>query len=336
MRNELDRIRWDTPANTHASVPAPPREDYALAEEWAEEAVGEARKSRNFAWVVTLLLIIICGAQAAAIAIMLPLKQIEPYTILVDKTTGYMETVRGVKAGDLPQDQAVVEALLAQYILAREAFDLSDLKQRYNQVALWSDGDARADYVASYQPGGTMAATPTNTRIAVTIKKVELLSRDVARVHFATRRSVAAITEEERDWQATVGFRFSGAPMRGEDRLINPLGFQAVTYRRDGEISPPPVDVTASIAPLPETPAEATPAAKKTPSSAVGSPAATPAQKAKSAAIAAQPVATPAQKVKPLTAAVAPSAAPTQTAEAAASAPPAPTLKKAPPRSGRP
>jgi type IV secretion system protein VirB8 len=247
MRNDLERVRWDAPANTNPPSALDARaNEFSLAEAWAEETVDEARKSRNFAWVIALILIVICGAQAAAIAIMLPLKQIEPYTILVDKTTGYMEMVRGVKPGDLPQDQAVVEALLAQYVLAREAFDPADLKERYRQVALWSSGDAQSDYVASYQSGGAMTATPAGTRVAVAIKKVEILSRSAARVHFATSTRDPTGAETIRDWQSTIGFQFSGAPMRQEDRLINPLGFQALSYRRDGETPPP---APAAIAP---------------------------------------------------------------------------------------
>jgi type IV secretion system protein VirB8 len=250
MRNDLERARWQAPANTEGAPPAETkRNEFTLAEAWAEETVREAQSSRNFAWVVALLLIVICGAQAAAIAIMLPLKRIEPYTILVDKTTGYMETVRGVKPGDLPQDQAVVEALLAQYVLAREAFDPADLPERYKRVALWSDSDARAAYVASYQRGGAMASAPAGVRIAATIKNVDILSRSAARVHFATTQRDAAGAETVSDWQATIGFRFSGAPMRMEDRLINPLGFQAVSYRRDGEMARP-----IPLAPAPAAP----------------------------------------------------------------------------------
>jgi type IV secretion system protein VirB8 len=37
------------------------------------------------------------------------------------------------------------------------------------------------------------------------------------------------------DWQAVVSFRFTGQPMRMEDRLLNPLGFQVTAYRRDAE-----------------------------------------------------------------------------------------------------
>ena len=36
-------------------------------------------------------------------------------------------------------------------------------------------------------------------------------------------------------YSAVIGFRYTGAPMRMEDRFVNPLGFQATSYRRDAE-----------------------------------------------------------------------------------------------------
>lgn len=238
MRNDLERTRWDTPANKEPSDEALDRHGrYAIAQAWAEETVRELQNSRRFAWIVALMLIIACGAQAAVIAIMLPLKQIVPYTILVDKTTGYLEMVRGVKLGDLPQDQAVVQSLLAQYVMARETVDAADLTERYKRVALWSDGAARADYIAAFRPGASAMTDPTN-KISVTVKTVEIVSKSLATVRFATVQHAANGAETTADWQATLGFRFSGAPMRMEDRLINPLGFQAVSYRRDAETLP--------------------------------------------------------------------------------------------------
>ena len=37
-----------------------------------------------------------------------------------------------------------------------------------------------------------------------------------------------------------IRYRFSGEPMRVEDRFVNPLGFQVTRYRRDPEALPPP------------------------------------------------------------------------------------------------
>lgn len=231
--------------------------DYAAAESWAYEVAAQAQASRRTAWIVATVMILICAAQAAAIALMLPLKEVVPYTLLVDRTSGYVETVRGLKLGSLPEDEAVTNAFLAQYVLARETVDTLDLKDRYRRVALWSEGAARADYVDSYKldnPEGVLATLGPDTRVNVIVKDIILSSRDSAAVRFDTvRRSADGIGLTE-TWRAVLTFRYSGAPMRTQDRLINPLGFQVLAYRRDAETmgeAPPPLPVEPE-APLAE------------------------------------------------------------------------------------
>jgi type IV secretion system protein VirB8 len=229
--------------------------DYAAAESWAYEVAAQAQASRRTAWAVAIVMIVICAAQAAAIALMLPLKEVVPYTLLVDRTSGYVETVRGLKLGSLPEDKAVTNAFLAQYVLARETVDTTDLKDRYRRVALWSDGAARTDYVNSYildNPEGVLATLGPDTRVNVIVKDIVLTNRDSAAVRFDTvRRSADGIGLTE-TWRAVLTFRYSGAPMRTEDRLINPLGFQVLAYRRDAETlgdAVPPVADEAISAP---------------------------------------------------------------------------------------
>ena len=41
-------------------------------------------------------------------------------------------------------------------------------------------------------------------------------------------------------WASVVKYRFSGAAMGEDDRLLNPLGFQVIRYHRDAEILPEP------------------------------------------------------------------------------------------------
>lgn len=261
--------------------------------DFAEETVLEAQKSRRFAWIVAAFLIVICAAQAAAIALMLPLKDVVPYTIVVDRQTGYMETARGLDPGPLRDDEAVVNAFLAQYVLQRETFDPADFESRYRQVALWSDGAARADYVNAWKPGAAgnpLADMRPGTVVTTRVKQIEVLENGVARVRFdLTRRDVGA-DPVTTDWQATIGFRFTGAPMRMEDRLINPLGFQVTTYRRDQEFETPAAPPPAPVASPPDA---ASPAAESSPTPPAA-PATAPSQGAASAQPA-EPV-QPAQK----------------------------------------
>lgn len=227
---------------------APRAIDVAEALDFAEETVIEAQKSRRFAWIVASLLIVVCGAQAAAIAIMMPLKDLVPYTLVVDRQTGYMETARALQPGPLQDDEAVVTALVAQYVLQRETFDPADFKARYERVALWSGGAARADYVNALSRGALPEDLRPGSIVTTRIKSIEIIDGAGARVRFdATRRDpgAAPVTTE---WQAHLGFRFTGAPMRMEDRIVNPLGFQVMSYRRDPEFvasAPPPAPVSA-------------------------------------------------------------------------------------------
>lgn len=253
------------------------------ADDLADELLERETRSRRFAWIVTAILIVVCAAQAAAIALMLPLKEVVPYTIVVDRSSGFVEAVRSVELGALPEDEAVTQALLAQYVIARETFDAADIATRYKLVALWSADRARADYAEAYRadnPLNVVAITAAGTVRRVTVRSVALIDRKSepkrASVDFEIRESAPGMLERVSVHRAQIGFRYSGAPMRNEDRLQNPLGFQVMTYRRDdaAPLAPPSAPpalasagppVAAAEPPLPGAPASDPPAAAAPP-----------------------------------------------------------------------
>jgi type IV secretion system protein VirB8 len=231
-------------------------------DDWVERALIQERRGRKAAWIIASLLIFVCCVQAAAIAIMLPLKEVVPYTVLVDKQTGYVETARGVQIGQLAEDQVIVESMLAQYVLARETFDPADFKDRYERVALWSLGPARDQYVGQYQAGSTdsvLTSLRPGTTVKVSVKNIELLTDGTARVRFESERRDANAPPVVTDWQTIISFQFTGQPMKMEDRLLNPLGFQVTAYRRDSEM------IAASTRATPAAPEGAAPAAEALP-----------------------------------------------------------------------
>lgn len=250
------------------SLPADPRDprlpDRRAAQEDArltlarldmmDDMLERETSSRRNAWTAAFILFVICAAQAAALALLLPLKEVQPYTILVDRTTGYVETIRGLKVGDAPADVALTESFLAQYVLARETVDGTDLKARYERVALWSDGEAREDYVAFHRAGnpeGLLAQFQPDDRVRVIVKAIEIQPPDAAAVRFdALTRRAGVGAETVESFRSVIGFRYSGAPMRNRDRLINPLGFQVLRYRRDPEGLTAPSEPVASTPPL--------------------------------------------------------------------------------------
>lgn len=213
---------------------------YADAASWSRDVHGVLRSSQRLAWIVALGLGAIAALEAVALATMMPLKTVVPYTITVDRQSGYVETARGLQPGLLSQDAAVSQAFLAQYVLAREGYDATDLQANYRKVAMWSAGDAREQYLrtmSASNPQSPMKLYPATTVAQPIIKSISLLSATSALVRFdIERRDYGAPSGGRQSYAAVIGFRYTGAPMRMEDRFLNPLGFQATSYRRDSEM----------------------------------------------------------------------------------------------------
>lgn len=223
---------------------------YAEAATWAADIHGSLRASRRLAWIVAGVAILIAALEALALAALAPLKTVVPYAISVDRQTGYVETVRPLAQGPLTQDLAVTQAYLAQYVIARETFDATDLRDAYRKVQLMSAGDARADYVRLMQkatPESPLNLYAPTTVVATTLKSVSLLTPTTALVRFETARSDGGGTPgAPQAWAAVIAFRYTNAPISMGERLVNPLGFQVTRYRRDAEGAP-----GVSASPLP-------------------------------------------------------------------------------------
>lgn len=212
---------------------------YAEAASWAADVHGALRASRRVAWTVAAVAVAVALLEAIALATLTPLKTVVPYTILVDRQTGYVQTVQGLKPGPLSEDAAVTQSFLVQYVIGRETFDATDLRENYRKIMLWSAPAVRSQYaavLAKTNPSSPIVIYPPTTVLATTIKSVSLLTPTTALVRFfTTRRDAGAIMGEQRDYTAVISFKYTGAPMRNEDRFVNPLGFQVVSYRRDSE-----------------------------------------------------------------------------------------------------
>ncbi len=225
---------------------------YAAAASWHDDVNGSLRASRRRAWGVAGAAVLVAVLEALALALLMPLKTVVPYTITVDRQTGAAQLARGIDLGPLSQNDALLQSVLAQYVIARETLDATDLAANYRKVGLWSAGQARTDYLRLMDrrnPASPLIGATPASLIQTTIKQVTIMSPTSALVRFTTDRSEAGGAVTRTDWAAVMQFAFTGGPLRMEDRLINPLGFQVTHYRRDAEAAP------GVVLPLPPPPA---------------------------------------------------------------------------------
>lgn len=229
-------------------------EDYYLdAESWAEDRNAGLERSSRIAWWVAGGAAIIAVLEAIALVLLVPLKTVEPYTLLVDRQTGYVQALKPLSREIVAPDAALVRSFLVQYVIAREGFAFDTLQSDYRKVALWSAGEARERYIRTMQagnPASPLSTLPRRAVVQVEIVSVSSLAASTSLVRFTTRRTDAGAPElTPQHWAAVLTWRFSGAEMTAADRLINPLGFQVTRYRKDAETAPEPVPVVIERTP---------------------------------------------------------------------------------------
>ena len=199
-------------------------------------------KSRGLAWLIAATATVVAALLAIAIISLLPLKKIVPYTILVDKNTGFVETLKPLDANSLEPDIALTQSFLVQYVIARESFDINSLQTDFRKVRLWTAGDERAKYVSSMQ--ATSAESPLSTYsrstiVKVFIKSISPLGGNASLVRFDTQSIYSGgSSPPARSWAAVIKHQYNSLPMSQDDRFINPLGFQVISYSKNEEVLP--------------------------------------------------------------------------------------------------
>lgn len=224
---------------------------YADAASWNSDRVQSLRSSQRIAWGVAIAASAIAVMEAGALLLLTPLKTVEPYTLMVDRTTGYVQALKPLDPARVAPDTALTQSYLVQYVIAREGFDMATVNANYRKVALLSAGSARSSYLAGIQvtnPQSPLVAYPRGTVVETRVKSVSPIGNDTALVRFETARSdPGAQPQPPNAWISVIRYRYSGEPMKLEDRFVNPLGFQVTSYRRDAEALPP--QLVTAVAP---------------------------------------------------------------------------------------
>ena len=247
---------------------------YKDAATWADDRTASLTRSRRTAWIVAIIATAVAAMLAIAIFVLLPLKTVVPYTLLVDRQTGFVQTLDPIERSRIAPDAALTQSFLVQYVLAREGYDRVTVQNDYRKVTLWSESDARRDYVAFMQasnPTSPLIALPRDAVIEARIRSVSPLGTSgtgsASLVRFETiRRDRGGSAAIAQYWVAVVRYRYSNDAMAVEDRYLNPLGFQVTSYRRNAEtltVATDPV-ATPTMAPSVLPPQTTTPQASIT------------------------------------------------------------------------
>jgi type IV secretion system protein VirB8 len=204
-----------------------------LSLQW--ERFEMAVRSKRWAWCAAAAALAVAALEAAALVVLMPLKEYRDRVWSPDPKTGAYREVKAIADLDLTQDEALSEWNLLHYIVARETWDPAVGRENHNIVYAYSTPEIWDAYVPLNERGKPGSRVDLYGREAVQVKvdSISFLARDRALVRFSTTRATQGTTEH---WISTVGFVYVAPPSEFTARQQNPLGFLVSYYRRDQEV----------------------------------------------------------------------------------------------------
>ncbi len=218
----------------------------AELDRYLEEARGLERdyldelvRSRRSAWRAATAAGALLGLALVALAAMQSLKRVESFVLRVDNATGAVDLVTTLRDGQTSYGEVVDRYFVNKYVLSREGYDYETIQTAYDTTLLLSSEGVQREYATLFEGAGARDKALSNrAKILVRLRSITPGSApSTALVRFTTRlvRENGQLAAEQ-SLVATIGFRYVGAPMHEQDRLVNPLGFQVTSYRVDPEV----------------------------------------------------------------------------------------------------
>jgi type IV secretory pathway component VirB8 len=222
-------------------TPTAEKNVYDEAINWESSRVLTVEKSERRAWRVAMFSVGVTVLAIAAITMMMPLKESVPYVIRVDNTTGVPDIMTAITDKAVTGDEVMDKYWLAQYVRARETYDWYTLQRDYNTVGLLSSQNVGAGYAQLFEGKDALDKQyGKSVRATVEIISVVPTGKNTGTVRFiktTKRADQEGAPGTSTKWVATVAYEYRNtALIRESARLVNPFGFQVLSYRVDPEM----------------------------------------------------------------------------------------------------
>jgi len=216
------------------------RDIYDQAINWETSRTLSIEHSERRAWNIVYAAVGLLLLSWLAIVLMLPLKETIPYVVRVDNTTGVPDIVTAMTDKKVTGDDVMNKYWLAQYVLARETYDWYTLQRDYDKVGLLSSSNVGKGYTQQFEGKEALDKKyGATTRVTVGIITAVPTSATTGTVRFI--KTIKRVDDDgpgvSAKYIATVAFEYrSTSLIKESQRLVNPFGFQVLSYRVDPEM----------------------------------------------------------------------------------------------------
>lgn len=207
--------------------------------------INNLRSSKKIAWFVALTFFVYSICLTITISFVLPLKTIQPYVIRIDNNTGYTDVIPSLTDEQFTPDEALDRFWLAHYVELREKYVYETLQQDYERVQLYGSANVNKQYIGWFNSeNAPYKMYGSNNTIEVKILSINLSVSDGEPPSKTAiiRAELTKIDHSNNNQYTTkrilITLSYDYKPrleLELQNRTINPLGFQILSYTVDIE-----------------------------------------------------------------------------------------------------
>lgn len=220
------------------------QEYFREADSWDADRSEAFRRSAKVAWRVAAAGWLCAVASASGISVLMPLKQVEPFVVRVDNTTGIVDVVP-VYSGGGTHDELVTRYFLTHYLTVCERFNFPTAESDYEECGAFHSAQRNQAWYAQWT--ATNPASPLNvykdgSTVRVQVTSVSFFTRSSGLADLAQVRYLKAVrpgggaAEKFTHWVATIQFAYANPAKDPKVRRWNPLGFKIVDFKTEPEV----------------------------------------------------------------------------------------------------
>lgn len=203
---------------------------------WETDEIARARKSEARAWKVAATGMVIGLIACVAVAMLAPLKTVEPFVVRVDRNTGATDIVTRLDERNVTFNEAIDKYFLARYVNYREEYSDAMAYPNYQATMLMSAknvGDAYYEKIKPANPESPTKVYGKEGTVEIMVNSISFLGKGVAQVRFTRTEHYSNAGDRDSGWIATIAYRYTKAAVDERTRLVNPVGFEVFDYRLD-------------------------------------------------------------------------------------------------------
>jgi type IV secretion system protein VirB8 len=215
---------------------------------WDADRMAHAQRSARRAWIAAGAGWACALACALSLALLMPLKRVDPFVVRVDSSTGIVDVVP-VYDGRAGLEQSVTRYFLAHYVSVCERFNFATAESDYEECGAFHAAQRNQAWYALWNPSNP--ASPLNVHkdgstVRVQVGAVSFFQRasgvtDLAQVRYVkAERQGSGGDERATHWIATIQYAYTPPSKDPGVRRWNPLGFKVVEFTTEPEVPPAP------------------------------------------------------------------------------------------------